>query len=258
MKSVLSKLAAASAIAVAGLGAAQASIIGITASGGSEALLNVVNTTDSSSVSLDLGTQYAGVAGTSFFSLPQSITDFINGAGGLSGVSFSVIAGSATNGTSAATYLHSTENASITNLANGIRGTWFTNFNNLVANRLNASNPGDTDTSVNNAYGPFASGVNGNYPTNGTDDWGTASSCVANANICNLVAGTGQARLFTIAFGTTPTGFATISDLAVTASLNLANARLDITPAVPLPAGIWLASTAFGLVGLRARRRAQS
>jgi len=140
-----------------------------------------------------------------------------------------------------------------------VRGTWFSNLNNFIANRLNASKPTDTDTAANNLYGPFSSGVNGNYLTNGSDDWGTAGTCVANDNVCNLVAGTEAAKLFVIGFGTTPTGFATRTDLVqgvggVYATLDLANSRLEIN-AVPVPAAAWLGATAFGLVGLRARRR---
>ena len=264
MISNIRKLTAVSALAFLGTGGAQASIISVTAAGGSEGLLNVVSNADSSSISLDLGAQISGISTADHFDLPQGVLDFINGAGGLSGVHFSVVAGGATNGTSAATYLHSSDNAALTNLANGVRGTWFSNFNNLVANRLNASDPLDTNTAVNAAYGPFASGVSGNYLSNGSEDWGTAGAICGSAsdNTCNLVAGTDQAKLFLINFGTSPTGFAGISDLVagvggVFATLDLANARLNLTPgtAVPLPAGIWLAGTAFGLAGICARRR---
>lgn len=262
MNSNFRKLAAVSALALLGTSGAQASVIGVTAAGGSEALLNIVSNADSSTISLDLGKQASAIALGDFFSLPTGIVDFINGAGGLGGVRFSVLAGAAVNGTSAATYLHSSDNASLTSLANGVRGTWFSNFNNLVANRLNASDPLDTDTTVNNVYGPFAAGVSGNYLSNGSEDWGTAGTICGTAsdNQCNLVAGTDQAKLFLINFGTSPTGFASVTDLVagvggVFASLDLGNGRLNVA-AVPLPAGIWLAGTAFGLMGFRARRRA--
>lgn len=252
------KLVAASVMAFLGTSGAQASIIGVTAAGGSEALLNIVSNSDSSSISLDLGAQTAAIGDGSFFTLPQGVLDFISGAGGLSGVRFSVIAGGATNGTSAATYLHSSDNAALTNLANGVRGTWFTNFNGLIANRLNASNPTDTETAVNGLYGSFASGVNGNYVSNGTDDWGTAGATCGTIsdNQCNLVAGTDQAKLFLINFGTSPTGFATITDFAggTFASIDVQAARLNIS-AIPAPAAFWLAATAFGVAGSRMRRR---
>lgn len=259
MRTQMTRLAAASALAMLATGAAQASVLGITASGGSEALLNIVSNADSSSISLDLGDQLGQLAIGDTFALGQDVVDFITNAGGLVGIRFSVIAGGAANGTSMATYLHSTDNASVSSLANGVRGTWFTNYNNLVANRLNASNPGDTDTSVDAAYGPFASGVNGNYVTNGSDDWGTASTCVANDNVCNLVAGSSSANLFVINFGTTPTGFASVQrlldSLDATATLDLQASVLRIGPVVPVPAAIWLMGSAIGLLGAVRRQQ---
>lgn len=258
MRAHITRLATASALAMLGTGAAQASVIGITAAGGSETLLNIVANSDSSSISLDLGDQIGQLAIGDTFALGQNVVDFITNAGGLGGIRFSVIAGGAANGTSVASYLHSTDNASVTSLANGVRGTWFTNYNNLVASRLNASNPGDVDTSVNAVYGPFASGVNGNYVTNGTDDWGTASTCVANDNVCNLVAGTLSANLFVVNFGTSPTGFASVqrllNSLDATATLDLDAGVVRIGSVVPVPAAVWLFGSAIGLLGAVRRR----
>jgi hypothetical protein len=257
MKPDFAQLITASVLLVLGAGAAQASVVAVSAAGGSEALLNVVNTTDGSSISLDLGIQIEGLSATSF-ALPQGVTSFITGAGGLAGVSFSVIAGRQANGTSAGTYLHSTDNDGVGSLANAVRGTWFSNLNNFVG-LLNGTNPADTDTTVDATYGAFAAPDDGNYVKAGTDDWGTAAACSANDNVCNLVAGGGQARLFLVSFGTSPTGLAGVSDAIagvgpVFASLDLGNSQLNIA-AIPAPAAFWLGATAFGLLGLRARRR---
>jgi hypothetical protein len=252
-------IAAAAALVALGSGAAQASIISVTASGGSESLLNVVDNATSASMSLDLGDQISGLQLGDTFTLGQPLIDFINGAGGLSGIRFSVIAGSATNGTSASTYLHSTDNPGVSSLANAVRGTWFSNFNNYVG-QLNASNPGDTNTAVNNSYGAFASGNAANYITAGTDDWGTASTCAANDNVCNLVAGTQSANLFLVNFGTSPTGFANIQRLQgstdAIATIDLPAGVLRIGPVVPVPAAVWLFGSALGLLGVIRRRLA--
>ena len=258
MRTQMKCLTTATAMLALCTSAAQASVMSVTASGGSETLLNIVSTADSSSISLDLGDQISGLQLGDTFALGQSVLDFITNAGGLGGIRFSVIAGSATNGTSTATYLHSTDNASVTSLANGIRGTWFTNFNNFT-NQLNFTNPGDGNTAVNNAYGPFASGISGNYVTAGADDWGTASTCGANDNVCNLVAGTQSANLFLVNFGTAPTGFANIQRLLgstdATATLDLGASVLRIGSIVPVPAAVWLLGSAIGLLGVVRRRQ---
>jgi len=102
MNSTFKTLATASALALLGTGGAQASVIGVTATGGSEVLLNIVSNADSSSISLDLGTQLGGIALGNTFALPQGILDFISGAGGLAGVRFSVVGGGGVNGTATA------------------------------------------------------------------------------------------------------------------------------------------------------------
>jgi len=262
--------ALAAALALLGATSAQASILGVTASGGSEVVLTIVSTADSSSISQDLGDQIGQLAIGDSFNLGGSVLSFINGAGGLGGIRFSLVAGSAANGTSAATYLHSSDNLSLGNIANGVRGTWFSTLNAFTtgAQGLNSSNSGDTNPDADAVYGPFASGTTGrNYLSGtGTDfmaDWGTAGTCVGNDNVCNLVGGTLSAQLYAIGFGTSPTGFAALPRLLNNGTNGGARAYLDLQAGqlkiaanvVPVPAAVWLLGSAMGLLGLVRRRQ---
>jgi hypothetical protein len=235
-------------------GGARAATLGVVDTGGSELLLNVVNATDGSSASQDLGVQIAGVPVGGSFTLATPVLDFINAAGGLAYVQFSVIGGEAVNGTSAATYIHSSDNDDIGSLANAVRGTWFTTLQNYIANRLNASNATDTDPAVDAAYGPFAADATENYVVFGLDDWGTAGTCIANDNQCNLVAGTSAALLWQVSFANSFTGFAATTNLGTLASLDLQAGTLEIAP-IPLPTTAWLLLPALAAVGTRVRRR---
>ena len=254
------KISTTCILALFGAAAAQADIVGVTAAGGSDGLLSLVNTADGSSITQDLGEQIAQIAIGDQYSLTSAVADFITSAGGLANIQFAVTAGSATNGTSAATYLTSSKNLTTPNVANGVRGTWYSNFSNLVT-KLNTIDA----TPGNISYGPFASGVNGNYVSGGHDDWGTAGTCVANSTICNLGLATADLFLYTVNFGTAPTGFASYSKLdaangGAKAVFDVANSTLNIVSAstVPAPAAGWLLLTGLGGLLVKARRRVAS
>jgi hypothetical protein len=269
MKSSMKNLAALAALAACA-GTAEASVLGITTAGGSESVLSIVNTADNSSISQDLGDKIGQLAIGDMFSLSNSVISFINNAGGLGSIRFSIVAGSASGGTSTATYLHTSDNATLSSIANSVRGTWFSTLTAYLtgASGLNSSNSGDTNGAVNGTYGPFAAGTtNRNYLAGtGTDfmaDWGQAGTCAGNDNTCNLVNGSLSARLFQINFGTAPTGFANIQKFLDTGANGGALARLDLgqgtlfieAAIVPVPAAVWLMGSALGLLGW-ARRRA--
>lgn len=247
----LGRFAAIAAFASAIVPSAQASILSASGSGGSEIILTVVNATTSASVSQDLGDQRAGLAGGDSFALSQPVLDLISGAGGLAGVTFAVIGGGAPNGTGAGSYIHSSaaNNFQTTTIANSTKGTWLSNLGNLVSN-LNGSNPGDTDSSVNAAYGPFASGGSPNYTGGNHNRWGTAAS-----NLNNLGAGNADLFVYTVNFGSGFTGNAAVAELVAggaKAILNVAQGQLQIQ-AVPAPAAVWLLGSGVAL--LVARRR---
>jgi hypothetical protein len=258
MRTLLRKFGTVSALTLLGISGANASILNVTAAGGSEALLSVVDGTGAS-VTLDIGDQVANIAGGNTYSLTSAVTDFIAAAGGLSGVKFALISGSATNGTSAAQYLNSSDNSSLTSIANGVRGTWYSKLSDYIT-KLNTID----GTAGNLTYGPISSGSNGNYVSpGGYDDWGTAGTCISNNNVCNLVAGDQSAFLYLVNFGTAPAGFATIDGIggivagagtAATAHLDLATSQLVISSVVPVPAAAWLFVSAMGLLRVTRRR----
>jgi hypothetical protein len=264
----ITRLAAVSLLGALGT-VAQASTLGLTAAGGSEAVLTLVDTADNSSVSQDLGDQIGQLAIGDAFNLGASVLSFISNAGGLGNIRFSVIAGQAANGTSAATYLHSSDNAALSSIANSVRGTWFSAAGAFITGPqgLNSTLPADVDGNVDQVYGPFAAGTtNRNYLAGtGTDfmaDWGTAGTCTGNDNVCNLVNGTLRAQLFLVNFGTGATSFASLQRFlndglngGATAVLDLPSGRLRIASVVPVPAAVWLLGSAVGLLGIVRRRQ---
>ncbi len=255
MISIAKTLGTVSALTLLALSNANATTLNATAVGGSESLLTITNGTNES-ITQDLGKQIAQLIAPDAIALTQDVVSFITAAGGLANVKFAVIAGQATNGTSTATYLHSSNNAGMTNLSNGIRGTWFSTVTSFIT-ALNTSDPaaGNID------YGPFTAGAGGNYFLGqGRDDWGTAGTCQGNDNVCNLVGGNEEAILRLVNFGTNALQFANVQPLLAAqggarAYLDLANSNLVIT-AVPVPAAVWLFGSAIGLLTVARRRMA--
>jgi hypothetical protein len=252
-------------LALASTFTAEAALLGptdTTGAGGSEVTINFVNSSNES-ISLDTGSRISEVGIGDSFALTQPVLDFINTAG-LANVRFSMVGGYQAS-SSDYRFLSTASGASMGPLANGVRGTWLSTLQAFLTgpNGLNSSNAGDTNGAVNATYGPFAAGTtNRNYLAGtGTDfmaDWGTAGTCIAVAcNLSNLGAIT--ANLFLINFvGTNATTGATGDEAPfAVASLDLASETLSVS-AVPLPPALWLAATAFGLVGARARRRTQA
>ena len=130
MNKHLKQLAAASALALIGTSAAQASIITPGTLGGSEAVATFVNG-NGDSISLDLGKQLAAIAAGDTFALSSSINSFIAAAGGASAVTFGIIAGEV----GPRTYLTSAASETFdqdVQLANSAKGLWSSVVNGLV------------------------------------------------------------------------------------------------------------------------------
>jgi hypothetical protein len=266
----LTRLAAAVALAVFG-GAAHASVLNLTASGGSEAVLTITNSSNASTISQDIGDQIGQLAIGDSFALDSSVLSFISGAGGLGGVKFALVAGQAASGsaTAAGLYLTSSPNAAFSAPSAGGKGTWFSTANNFY-NQLNGTNPSDLDPNVDAAYGAFASGASGNFlsgSSTGTDfmaDWGQSGTCPVTTQ-CDLVGGVLSAALYRVAFSTSVSAPAAVTKFldnglngGALARLDLANGLLRIeavNAAVPVPAAVWLMGSAVGLMGLVRRRQ---
>jgi len=238
----ISTSAVAAAIALLGTGAAQASILAPTAAGGSEAVLWVIRNSDSSAVAQDLGLQISQINNaTPAVNLDSLVSAFISGAGGLSGVTYSVTAAAVTGTTG--TYLTSLQDSSPPTIKNGvINGTWKSAITNSSVGALN--NGDATPTSANNAYGAFSATDLTNPTLSGFTLWGSATD--------NTGPGNGPLHLFAYVTGTAFTANAFVDTTA--------DLRVSLTPDqlvfVPAPATLWLFGSALGLLGLSRRKSA--
>ena len=90
----ISKVTALSVLALSGIATANASIVTPNSSGGSEAILSIVNNATSDSISIDLGTQVSGLTLGSTFNLDAGVL-----AGQMGQVAMVIEAESTTQGT---------------------------------------------------------------------------------------------------------------------------------------------------------------
>ncbi len=243
MNKHLKQLAAASALALIGTNAAQASIITPGTAGGSEAVATFVNG-NGDSISLDLGKQMAAIADGDNFALSASINSFITAAGGASAVTFGIIAGEVgprTYPTSAASETFDQD----VQLANSAKGLWSSVVNGLVGDL----NLGDaTPTTVNNAYGPFLAGSGSpNYLDGLYDNWQSGDFAFS-----NLVTGDATGYLFKVVFSSANLGFAPIESLGLKFNLGANGIAVANATVVPAPAAVWLLGTALVPLARRA------
>jgi hypothetical protein len=249
MRTLTKNLAVVSAIAMLGVSGAQASIIAGNAAGGSEAILSVVNATGDS-ISQDLGRQISGLTGTSY-NLGSSVLSFISAAGGLSNVTYGIIAGN----TVTRQYLTTSAAADFADnvqVAESAKSLWAGSLNLLVQNL----NQGDaTPTSANLAYGPFLAGSGSpNYLDGLHDNWTSGDF-----QFSNLAPGTDLLYLYSVQFTASNLGLRSFTPVVDgIASLNLTSGQLVIGTVVPLPAAVWLFGSAIGLVGALRRRGARA
>lgn len=248
MKNHYKQLAAMSALALLGTGAAQASIIGAGVAGGSEAIATFVNG-NGDSISLDLGAQLGSIAAGNSFALTTSISNFITAAGGAANITFGIISGEV--GTR--TYL--TSAASVTfdvdvQLANSAKGLWSSSINGLVQN----ANLGDaTPTTTNLAYGPFLAGSGSpNYLDGLHDNWQSGDFAFS-----NLVAGNATGYLYKVIFSSGNLGFAPITSLGLKFDLGASAISVASTTVVPAPAAVWLLGTALVPLARRAYKKSR-
>ena len=249
MNNYFKQLAAASALALIGTGAAQASIIGTGVAGGSEAVATFVNVAGDS-ISLDLGKQLGAIANGNNFALTTSINNFITAAGGAANVTFGIIAGEV--GTR--TYLTSAASDTFdqdVQLANSAKGLWSSSANGLVQNL----NQGDgTATTVNLSYGPFLAGSGSpNYLDGLHDNWQSGDFAFS-----NLVSGSGTGYLYKVVFSSANIGFAPIQSLGLKFNLGANGISVASTTVVPAPAAVWLLGTAIVPLARRAYRKSRA
>jgi hypothetical protein len=240
----IKNLAATSAALMIVAGGAEASIVATSTGGGSEVLLNLVNLTNNSSYTLDLGLQFGDLGVGDTFALDANAQAFIAGAGGLANVDFALIAAA----TGTRQYLTTSASPSFltTNIGNAVRGTWTNSINELIAN-LNAGDA--TATTVNNGYGPFATGPSPNYVGGGHDLW--------QGSVNNRGSALNPLNIYLVTFGTSTLGNAAKA-LFTAEPAYLSGTMLTIGQAVvPVPAAVWLFGSAIGLLGA-ARRYQQS
>ena len=248
MKNHYKQLAAVSAFALLGAGAAQASIVGAGVAGGSEAVATFVNA-NGDSISLDLGTQLAGIAAGNSFALTTSISNFITAAGGAANVTFGIIAGEVSNRTYLTSAASETFDADV-QLANSAKGLWSSSANGLVQNL----NVGDgTPTSSNLSYGPFLAGSGSpNYLDGLHDNWQSGDFAFS-----NLVAGNASGYLYKVIFSSANLGFAPISSLGLKFDLGASAISVASTTVVPAPAAAWLLGTALVPLARRAYKKSR-
>jgi hypothetical protein len=205
----------AAALTVTGTSAVQASINAPSDAGGSEAVLWVIRNSDSAAVAQDLGLQISQItAATPAVSLSSTVSSFISGAGGLSGVVFSVTAANTTS----RTYLTTLASSPAPTIKNQvINGTW----NSAITNSsVGALNNGDaTPPATNNSYP-----ATGDYPTSDLTNPVTSGFTFWGSSTDNTGPGNTDLFLFNYVAGTAPTGNA-----AVSATYPSAQARLTAT-----------------------------
>lgn len=236
MRLPIKKLATASTVLMLMASGAHASVVQTSVAGGSEVLLNLVNTTDSSSYSLDLGIQFGALNTGDIFMLNAGAQAFITAAGGLSNVSFALIA--AETGTRKYLTTSANPNFLTTNIANAVRSTWTNSINELVSN----VNAGDgSATTVNNGYGAFPNGPSPNYIGGGHNLW--------QGSVNNLGSALNPLNVYLVTFGTSTLGNAAKA-LFTTEPAYLTGTQLTIgQQVVPVPAAVWLFGSAIGLLG---------
>lgn len=243
MKKQIKKLAALSALALIGTGAAQASIITPGTIGGSEVVATFVNG-NGDTISLDLGKQLGAIAAGDSFALTSAITSFISTAGGAANVTFGLIAGEPGTRTYLTSAASPTFNEEV-QPGNNAKGLWSSTVTGLVQNL----NQGDaTATGVNLSYGPFAAGSGtSNYLDGGYDTWQSGDF-----QFSNLVAGNASAFLFKVVFGTANIGLITPESLGLKVDLGASSLSVASTTVVPAPAAVWLLGTALVPLARRA------
>jgi hypothetical protein len=240
------ELAALSTMLLLAATGAQASILAGNATGGSEAILSLVNAAGDS-ISQDLGEQVGAINAGDSYSLGASLLSFISAAGGAANVTFGIIAGNTTT----REYLTSSGNATFVDdvqIGNAAKSNWGGSLGGLIIN-LNAGDT--TPTSTNLAYGPFVAGSGGSNYVDGLYDTWTSGDF----NLSNLTPGDTTLYLYNVAFAVSNLGFANISSLnGQFANLNLTTNKLQIGPAavVPVPAAVWLMGTALVPLARRA------
>ena len=239
----IKKIAAVSALTIAGVSGANASIVNPSTPGGSEAILSLVNNNNNATLSVDLGKTLSELALGQSFSLSSEAQSFIATAGGLSQVSYGVIAGDVSNFVTKVFLTSSASDLTTKGVANATKGAWENSIIELTGN-LNA---GDlTGPEVNNTYGAFNSGLGSpNYLDGGHQLWQSGD-----ASLTNLALGTNTMNLYTY----TMSGFGGLAfGQQVLGEIELTESSLSI---VPIPAAVWLFGSALaGLFG--AGRREQ-
>jgi hypothetical protein len=232
MKSVTRKLAATMALISLTGSSAMASIVAPSVAGGSEILLSFVNNTSNDSLTMDTGLRIADLNVGSVISLSAAAQSFITSAGGLSGISYGIIAGDTSNFTTNQFLTSSTNDLTSKAVANATKGTWGNSIIQIVGN-LNAGDA--TATNVNNTYGPFADSVGSpNYRAGGHDLWQTGDTALS-----NLALGTSQTDLYKY----TLSGFSgTANAQKLIGPLQLTNSSVSV---VPIPAAVWLMASAL-------------
>lgn len=236
-------IAALTAFATLGLTQVHAAIVTTDQVGGSEVLLNLVNTTNSASYTLDLGVTFGGLSSGSIFNLDTGAQAFISGAG-IGNIEFGLIAAA----TSTRQYLTTSPNPDFltTNIGNAVRGTWTNSINELIAN-LNAGDA--TGVAVNNGYGPFPTGPSPNYVGGGHDLW--------QGSVDNTGAASSPLNLYLVTFGTSTLGSAAKTLFAATPATLTATQLLIGEAVIPAPPAVWLMGTAL-LGAVRFARRRNS
>ncbi len=249
MNNCITRLAALSAVALMGTGAAQASIVTSGTAGGSEAVATFVNG-NGDSISLDLGKQLSALAAGQTFALTSAISTFIATAGGAANVTFGIIAGE----TSVRTYLTSAASETFNDdvqLANSAKGLWSSTINGVVGDL----NIGDaTPTSTNLSYGPFLAGTGSPNLLDGVyDSWQSGDF-----QFSSLVAGNATGYLYKVVFSSANLGFAPITNLGLKFDLGANGISVASTTVVPAPGAAWLLGTAIVPLARRAWKKTRT